>query len=219
MIIAIDGPAGSGKSTVSKIIAKKLGFLYLDTGAIYRAVGYLATKEGIDLENEKALVELIRRMDIAIIPSEGNQRVIVNEEDVTEKIRTEEIGMAASTVSKHPAVRAALLELQRNFGKKYNLVTEGRDTTTVVFPDADVKIFLTASPEVRAQRRLKELHERGITRDYREILEAIKLRDKQDMERKVAPLKPAEDAVIIDTSNMEIHEVVKKILDIVEKTR
>ncbi|NPA16007.1 MAG: (d)CMP kinase [Deferribacteres bacterium] len=217
MIIAIDGPAGSGKSTVAKIIAQRLGFLYLDTGAIYRAVGYLALKKGIDLEDEKALVNLIRQMELTITPEKGHQKIAVNGEDITEKIRTEEIGMAASTVSKHPEVRKALLELQRDFGRRCNLVTEGRDTTTVVFPNAEVKIFLTASPEVRAERRLKELKEKGIEKSYEEVLNAIIKRDRQDTERAVAPLKPAEDAVIIDTSGMSIEEVVEEILKIVEK--
>ncbi len=217
MVITIDGPAGSGKSTVAKIVAKELGFLYLDTGAIYRALGYLALSKGIDLNDEDKVVKLIDEMELDIKIQEGSQRIYLNKEDISEKIRTEEIGMAASTVSKHPKVRKALLDLQRRFALKNNLVAEGRDTGTVVFPEAKVKIFLTATPEVRAKRRLKELKEKGMHVNYNEILESILKRDRQDSERETAPLKPADDAVIIDTSELTVEEVVEKVLKEVKK--
>lgn len=216
MVVAIDGPAGSGKSTVSKILARKLGFMYLDTGAIYRALAYVALKKKIPLDDGKLLAELAKTMQIEFKQDEQGQRVIVNGEDVSEKIRTEEVGMAASKVSMHPEVREALLGIQRDFGEKGNLVAEGRDMGTVVFPNAEVKVFLTASPEVRAQRRYLELKEKGINTTLEEVLKSVIERDRQDSTRSVAPLKPASDAVIIDTSNMSIEEVVNSIMRLVE---
>ena len=217
MIIAIDGPAGSGKSTVAKLVAKRLGCIYLDTGAIYRSLGYLALKNGVDMENGPELARLASTMELQFSGDPTNQRVILNGEDVTEKIRTEEIGMAASKVSRHPEVRAALLQLQRDFAEKGCLVAEGRDTGTVVFPNAHVKVFLTASPEVRARRRYNELLQKGVKISFEEVLESVKKRDAQDSSRKVAPLKPADDAVIIDTSHLSIDQVVERILELVER--
>lgn len=216
MIVAIDGPAGSGKSTVAKLLAKRLGFTYLDTGAIYRALGYLAKEKGVSLEDEEALAELAKEMKLSFEDSGEGIKVILNGEDVTRAIRTEEAGMAASIVSKHPKVRKALLDLQRRFAEKGDLVAEGRDMGTVVFPNAEVKVFLTASCEVRARRRYKELKEKGMNVSFEEVLESVKKRDQQDATRSVAPLKPADDAVIIDTSNMGIEDVVNKIARLVE---
>ena len=216
MIVAIDGPAGSGKSTVAKLLAKRLGFIYLDTGAIYRALGYLAKEKGVSLEDEEALVELAKKMELSFEDSEEGIKVILNGKDVTSAIRTEEAGMAASIVSKHPKVRKTLLDLQRCFAEKGNLVAEGRDMGTVVFPNAEVKVFLTASCEVRAKRRYKELKEKGVDVSFEEVLESVKKRDQQDATRSVAPLKPADDAVIIDTSDMGIEDVVDKIAGLVE---
>ncbi|BAT71653.1 cytidylate kinase [Thermosulfidibacter takaii ABI70S6] len=217
MIIAIDGPAGSGKSTVSKLVAQKLGATYLDTGAIYRALGYLALKKGVSLDDEDSLEKLARAMKLEMYTTEEGQKVLLEGEDISKRIRTEEIGMAASKVSRHPKVRAALLDLQRSFAQKGSVVAEGRDTGTVVFPNADIKIFLTASPEVRARRRYLELKEKGIKADYDDILESVLQRDKQDSSRSVAPLRPAEDAVIIDTSDLSIEEVVNSILKLVDE--
>ena len=217
MIIAIDGPAGSGKSTVAKLISKTLGIIYLDTGAIYRAVGLAALKRNINLEDEKALVELINNIKIEITSSKGEQKILLDGEDITQTIRTEEVGMAASIVSKHPMVRKELLELQRSFAKKGDLVTEGRDTTTVVFPQADVKIFLTATLEERAKRRYKEMMEKGLKTSFEEVVESIRKRDEQDSNREIAPLKPAPDAIIIDTTHLSPEEVMGIILKEAEK--
>ena len=217
MIIAIDGPAGSGKSTVARLISRTLGIIYLDTGAIYRAVGLAALKRNINLEDEEALVELIKNIKIEIIPSKGQQKILLDGEDITQTIRTEEVGMAASKVSRHPMVRKELLELQRNFARKGNLVAEGRDTTTVVFPQADVKIFLTATLEERAKRRYKEMLEKGLKANFEEVMESIRKRDEQDSNREIAPLKPAPDAIIIDTSNLSPEEVMEIILKETEK--
>ncbi len=219
MIITIDGPAGSGKSTVARILAERLGILYLDTGAIYRSLGYLALKNGIPLDDEDRLAELAASMELSLEKGPSGTKVILNGEDVSSKIRTEEIGQAASSVSRHPKVRQALLELQRSFARKGSLVAEGRDTGTVVFPNAHVKVFLTASPEVRAQRRYRELKEKGEEADYQAILESIVRRDRQDSSREVAPLKPAEDAVVIDTSELTVEEVVDRVLKLVEEWR
>jgi len=217
MIIAIDGPAGSGKSTVAKLISKTLGIMYLDTGAIYRAVGLAALRDNTELEDEKALVELIRRIRIEIISHEGEQKILLNGEDVTQTIRNEEVGMAASKISKHPLVRKELLELQRSFAEKGDLVAEGRDTATIVFPHADVKVFLTATLEERARRRYKEMRERGIKADFVKVMESIKKRDEQDTKREVAPLRPAPGAIIVDTTNLSPEEVAEVILRQAEK--
>ncbi len=219
MIVTIDGPAGSGKSTVAKIIAIRYNFIYLDTGAIYRSLAYLAKNLGIDVEDEERVISIIPKMSIDFVKVGDNQRVFLNGIDVTVEIRTEEIGMLASKVSRHRGVRSSLLGFQRSFKEKGDIVAEGRDTGTVVFPEAEVKVFLTASIEERARRRWKELMERGIEEDFEKILESIKIRDEQDSGRDIAPLIPAEDAIIIDTTNLSIEDVVERIGKIIDGKR
>ncbi len=214
MIIAIDGPAGAGKSTIAKLIAKKINCTYINTGAMYRAVAYFLLKEEKSIESLKdsELQTLLAGIDIQF----KNERTLLNGEDITEKIRTEEIAKLASTVAKNPLVRERLTHLQRQIAKKEEcVVMEGRDIGTVVFPNADVKIFLTASPEERARRRYEELVAKGQNVSYEEILQQIKKRDKQDTEREIAPLKPTEDYIIIDTTNKTIEEIADNIIMIV----
>ncbi|MGB9668304.1 MAG: (d)CMP kinase [Thermosulfidibacteraceae bacterium] len=218
MIVTIDGPAGSGKSTVARIIAVRYNFVYLDTGAIYRALGYLAKKRKINVYNENEVVKIIPYLDITLTSGE-NPRVFLSGEDITLVIRTEEIGMLASTVSKYKTVREKLLDLQRSFREKGDVIAEGRDTGTVVFPDADIKVFLTASVEERAKRRWKELREKRVNAEFEEILESLIKRDLQDSSREVAPLIPAKDALVIDTTNMTIEEVVEKIGSMIDGKR
>jgi len=216
-IIAIDGPAGAGKSTVARRVADALGFVLLDTGALYRAVALAASRGKVpvtDAARAGALAEdLARRNAIALEshPSSGG-RVVLDGEDVSRAIRTPEIGMDASTVSAHPAVRKALLDMQRRAGEGGGIVAEGRDIGTVVFPNADYKFFLTASPEVRAQRRRDELAAKGRDVTLEETLAEVRKRDEQDTTRVVAPLKPADDATLLDSSAMSIDAVVDAIL-------
>jgi cytidylate kinase len=211
-IIAIDGPAGAGKSTVARRVADSLGFVLLDTGALYRAVALAASRAKVsvaDAERSGALAEdLARRAAIVLQPD----RVLLEGEDVSRAIRTPEIGMDASTVSAHPGVRRALLEMQRKAGEAGGIVAEGRDIGTVVFPLAEYKFFLTASPEVRARRRHEELLAKGRAATIEETLAEVKRRDAQDEGRAVAPLRPADDAVRLDSSTMPIDEVVATIL-------
>jgi cytidylate kinase len=205
-IVAIDGPAGAGKSTVARRLANALGFVLLDTGALYRAVALAAQRGGVpvtDAYRAGALAEdLARRGAIRLEPDHVGVRVLLDGEDVSRAIRTPEVGMDASTVSAHPAVRKALLDMQRKAGEDGGIVAEGRDIGTVVFPDAEHKFFLTASPEVRATRRFEELVAKGQTITFDEVLAEVKRRDEQDTTRVVAPLKPAPDAVELDSSAM-----------------
>ena len=211
-IVAIDGPAGAGKSTVAKRVAKELGFVLLDTGALYRAVALAAKRGGVDVKDPSragALAEdLARRSAIRLEP----ERVTLDGEDVSREIRTPDIGMDASTVSAHPAVRKALLDMQRKAGEDGGIVAEGRDIGTVVFPDAEHKFFLTASAEVRAKRRFEELVAKGQKVSAEETLAEVKRRDAQDEGRVVAPLKPAADAQLVDSSSMGIDAVVDLVL-------
>jgi cytidylate kinase len=215
-IIAIDGPAGAGKSTVARRVAESLAYVLLDTGALYRAVALAAARGKIsvnDAERSGALAEdLARRGAIVLESAPEGGRVTLDGEDVSRAIRTPEIGMDASTVSAHPAVRKALLDMQRRAGEGGGIVAEGRDIGTVVFPHAEYKFFLTASPEVRAQRRRDELIAKGRDVTLEETLAEVKRRDQQDTSRVVAPLKPAEDATILDSSELPIDEVVATIL-------
>jgi cytidylate kinase len=207
LVIAIDGPSGAGKSTLARMLARQMGYVYIDTGAMYRAVGWKAKQEGIDPADEKGLAELCCRIDIAITNDGDTARFSVNGIDVTGEIRTPEMGMLASAVSKSPAVRARLLDLQRALGAGGGVVMDGRDIGTVVFPDADVKFYLDASAEERGRRRFLELKEKGMDVELERITREIRERDRQDSSRAIAPLRRADDAVLIDSSRMSIDEV------------
>ena len=216
-VIAIDGPAGAGKSTVARNLAKALGFLLVDTGAIYRAVALAATRRGIDRKDGAAVAQLAsdllgREALVFRRDAELGMRVMLEGDDVSDEIRTPEMGIGASEVSVHPKVREALLVIQRQAGAEGGVVLEGRDIGTVVFPDAELKFFLTASPEVRAQRRHAELVQKGNAPTYEETLEAVRARDHQDESRAVAPLRRAADAVLVDSSKLDFDGVVAEML-------
>lgn len=214
--VAIDGPAGAGKSTIAKACAKELGFIYVDTGALYRAIALNAVRNGV-IDNEKGIVEMLEKTDVKLSFDEtGTQCVILNGEDVSSLIRTPEISMGASNVSKIPQVRAFLLELQRSIARENNVIMDGRDIGTVVLPEADVKIFLYATPECRAQRRYKEHLEKGDKITYEEVLADVNARDYQDSHREIAPLKPTEQSVMFDTSGLTLEESVKAIKRIIK---
>jgi len=213
-VIAIDGPAGAGKSTVAKLVAKALGYRYLDTGALYRAVAWKAIRNGLRPQDTHYIVDMTRHTRVELVQSDGEQRVLVDGEDVTEAIRAPEVGNLASPISAVPEVREVLLEWQREFGRQGATVAEGRDTGTVVFPDAAVKVFLTASLDERARRRHRELLERGIDIPFQQVKVDIEARDQRDSSRHVAPLRPAPDAVLIDTNNKTPDEVVEEVLKI-----
>ncbi len=217
-IVAIDGPAGAGKSTVASEVARRLGFTRIETGALYRAVALLAQRRGVALDDEPALARLAEAIDVRFEPqADGTNRVLLAGEDVTEALRAPQVSEAASRVAALPAVRAALLDLQRRLGEGGGVVLEGRDIGTVVFPDAEVKIFLTASAEERAARRLAELRARGIAADPKQVLEAIERRDAQDAGRAVAPLVAAEDAVVVDSTGRTVDEVARRIVELVRR--
>jgi cytidylate kinase len=212
-IITIDGPSGAGKSTISKLLAARLHYTYLDTGAMYRVVGLQVVRSGLDLEADgarKKLVELLADLEMSLAPGEENQeaRAFLQGEDVSDAIRTPEMAMVASRVSAEPEVRKKLTEMQRAIGSKGEIVAEGRDMGTIVFPDARYKFFLDASPEERARRRQNQLLQQGRKVDYDEILAQIQKRDQDDSSRSLAPLRPAADAMVIDSSQMSIDEVV-----------
>lgn len=206
--VAIDGPAGAGKSTIAKMLAVALGCIYVDTGALYRTIAYSVLKSGIDPNDKAAVIDNLGKTGIDIVYEDGVQKVLLNGEDVSGLIRTENVSKTASLTSAIPEVRSYLLGLQRRLAEQTSVVMDGRDIGTVVLPDANVKIFLTASAEERANRRYKELIEKGEKADYNEVLSEIKERDERDMNRAVAPLKCADDAVLIDSSDMTIDEVV-----------
>ena len=211
-IITIDGPAGAGKSTVSQILARRLNYLYLDTGAMYRAVALQVLKEKVDPGDEKALEELCKRIAISFAEDTRGQRIICQGEDVTEKIREPEVSWMASTVSMKRPVREAMVALQRKIGDRGGLVAEGRDTGTVVFPRAEVKFFLDADPRERALRRFRELKAKGKEARQEEVEEEVRKRDDQDSSRDLAPLKPAEDAHLLDSTGLTPAEVVERML-------
>ena len=218
--IALDGPSGAGKSTVAKKCAERFGFKYVDTGAIYRTIGLAAFNKGIDTKNSAAVVSMLPELDIDLSYNEsGEQRMILNGSDVSEEIRSPEISMCASNVSAIAAVRDYLTDMQRNMAKKYDVIMDGRDIGTVILPNADVKVFLTASADSRAARRYKELIKKGSEISFNEVLSDMKLRDEQDTKRAAAPLKAAEDAVYLDTSDMSFDESVDAVTRlIIEKT-
>ncbi len=214
--IAIDGPAGAGKSTIAKLVAKKMNYIYVDTGALYRAIAYYLVTNNIDIEDENVLSNACEGISVEIRYENDMQQVYLNGENVTPFLRTEETGNMASKSSAKAPVRAALLDLQRNMAKEHNVVMDGRDIGTNVLPNAEVKIYLTASSKERANRRYKELIEKGEKADFNQIEADIIERDERDMNRAIAPLKKAEDAILVDSSDMGIEEVVEAILSVVK---
>lgn len=214
--IAIDGPAGAGKSTIAKAVAKQLEYIYVDTGALYRSIALNAINSGTNTDNEAEINELLSNTKVEIKFIDGEQRVFLNSQDISDKIRTTEVSMMASKVSAIAAVRDFLLELQRGLARKNNVIMDGRDIGTVVLPQAQVKIFLTASAQCRAKRRYKDYLAAGNTKEsYEQILADIQQRDYNDSHRAVAPLKPAEDSVIVDTSDDTLEQSVEKIMAVV----
>ena len=216
--IAIDGPVGAGKSTIARAAAKRLGFVYCDTGALYRAIGLYCSRKGVDLKNSSAIAARLPEISLNIRITDGIQRVFLNGEDVSEEIRLPEISMAASAVSAVPEVRAALLDLQRNMAGSQSVIMDGRDIGTVVLPNADVKIFLTARPEIRAKRRYDELVKKGVETSFDDVLADLNKRDYDDSHRAAAPLKQAEDAVLADTSELDFDGSVDLVCGIIENT-
>ncbi|MBE2252179.1 MAG: (d)CMP kinase [Myxococcus sp.] len=221
LIVAIDGPAGAGKSTVSKILARRLDFTLVDTGAIYRCVALEARRQGIALDDDARLEGLLGKLTVSFHVEGEINRVFIEGEDVSEAIRTPEISLAASSVSSRPVVRNHLLEVQRRLALSatHGAILEGRDIGTVVFPDADVKVFLFANPEIRAHRRFEELFQKGTEKPIDQVLDEQNRRDKEDSQREVAPLKPAADAVQIDSTELPLSEVVQQIEDLVQSRR
>ena len=216
--IAIDGPAGAGKSSLSKEVAKELSFIYVDTGALYRTIGLAASRKGLKKEDKAEIISMLNDIDVKLsFNDEGTQIVLLNGEDVSSYIRTPEAGMFASAVSAIPEVRAFLLDLQRNMAKSDDVIMDGRDIGTVVLPDAKIKIFLTASPEKRAMRRQKENIEKGIDSTYEEVLKDVNQRDYQDSHREIAPLKPAEDSVLVDTSDYDFEGSKELLLKVIKE--
>ena len=217
--IAIDGPAGAGKSTIARKVAEKLSFIYVDTGAMYSAIGLYMWRSEIDVEDETAVEEACKNVDVTIEYEDGEQQVLLNGDNVNDYIRNELVGELTSKISTYPVVRNKLLELQRDMAKKGDVLMDGRDIGTNVLPEADLKIYLTADVKVRAQRRYLELQRKGVESDIKEIEEDIMERDLRDMQRKIAPLKKAEDAIELNTSKLDINEVVDVVIDLVQEKR
>lgn len=215
--IAIDGPAGAGKSSIAKAVSKELGYIYVDTGALYRTVGLNALRLGKDTKNAEDVIATLDGLKVSLRFVNNEQRVFLGEEDVSTAIRQNEVSMAASNVSAIPRVREFLFDLQRDIAKANNCIMDGRDIGTVVLPNAQIKIFLTASPEARADRRYKELVEKGQQVDYNKILEEIKERDYQDSHREIAPLKQAEDAVLVDSTELNLPQTIDYMLNIIKE--
>lgn len=216
--IAIDGPSGAGKSSLARRAAAHFGLIYVDTGAIYRCVGLAAHRAGINTRDAQAVEEILPKLDIRMTYNEaGEQRMFLGEEDVSSDIRLPEISICASNVSAHPAVRAFLLEMQRKMARENNVIMDGRDIGTVVLPDAELKIYLTASAEARAQRRMLELQRKGIEASFEDVLKDIELRDYQDTHRAEAPLRQSEDAVLLDTTEYDFNESFSLLCGIIEE--
>ncbi len=215
--VAIDGPAGAGKSTIARRAAREIGFIYVDTGALYRAVGLYMLKQGVDTSDVRAVTPLLQQVHVTLTFQNGEQKVILCGEDVSSAIRTAEVSMAASNVSAIPAVRDFLFSLQKDIAKNNDVVMDGRDIGTVVLPDAQVKIFLTASPEERARRRYRQMTKKGEHVDYDDVLSDLKTRDYNDSHRAVAPLVPAATAVIVDTTGNTLEQSVKQLVAIIKK--
>lgn len=216
--IALDGPAGAGKSSIAKTVAKILDYIYVDTGALYRTIGLAASRKGVEPEPSEQVDKLLSEITVDLTFNEnGEQIVLLGDEDVSGLIRTPEASMMASKISAVPAVRTYLLDLQRNMAKTHNVIMDGRDIGTVVLPGADVKIFLTASPEARAERRFKELCEKGMDVKYEDVLKDVITRDYNDAHREIAPLKPAENCVTVDTTELDFEQSVKKIISVIKE--
>lgn len=215
--IAIDGPAGAGKSTIAKMLAREMGYVYVDTGAMYRAMAYYFLQQGIDKEDEAAIAEAVGGADVTIRYEDGAQQVFLNGENITGNLRTEQVGNMASATSVYPVVRTKLVALQQRLAETTDVIMDGRDIGTCVLPDAQVKIYLTASVETRAKRRYTELVDKGETADLEKIAADIKERDYRDMNREMSPLRQAKDAVLVDSSKMSIDEVVSAIRQVAEE--
>lgn len=215
-VVTVDGPAGSGKSTVSRLLARELAYVYLDTGALYRAVALKVTRAGVDVSDRTGIAALCGETDVALVEREGATRIFLDGRDVTELIRSPEISMLASTVSAVPEVRQRLLAVQREAALFGGIVAEGRDMGTVVFPGADVKFFLTAGPEERGRRRWLELRQRGHEVSLEDVIRDVVRRDRQDSEREIAPLRPAADGVLVDSTGKTVGEVVSEMLQVIK---
>ncbi len=215
--IAIDGPSGAGKSTIAKAVSKELGYIYVDTGALYRTVGLNALRLNKNTKSEDEIIPTLDGLQVSLRFVNGEQRVFLGEEDVSTAIRQNEVSMAASNVSAIPKVREFLFSLQQNIAKQNNCIMDGRDIGTVVLPDAQIKIYLTASSEARADRRYKELIERGQQVNYDDILKEIELRDYQDTHREIAPLKKADDAILVDTTKLNLNESIEYMLKVIKE--
>ncbi|MCK3657012.1 cytidylate kinase [Pasteurellaceae bacterium Macca] len=219
MIITVDGPSGAGKGTLCHALADKLGYDFLDSGAIYRILALAALKAEVSLEDEEALSELGRHLEVKFVPENGEICVILNGENVGDQIRTAQAGQNASKIAVYPKVREALLQRQRDFATEKGLIADGRDMGTIVFPEAQIKFFLDASAEERTKRRVKQLQEKGFNANFDEILAEIKERDFRDRNRPVAPLVPAKDALILDSTHLSIEDVIQQALEYIEKSR
>ena len=219
MKIAIDGPAGAGKSATAKALAKELGFIYVDTGALYRGIGLFAIRNGKDPASIEEVVPLLAQIKIEMRHIDGEQHIFLNGEDVSDKIRTESVSAASSKVSAIPAVRDFLFDMQREIAETNDVVMDGRDIGTVVLPDAELKIFLTAKPEIRAERRVNQLREKGIIVDFEEVLEEVIERDNNDFNRDFKPLKLAEDGILFDNSEITFDETVEKLISIAKERK